>query len=282
VAGEGSRAGLREIKAVAAEALQAPASQEMAEEGAPAWMTTFADMMSLLLTFFVLMYSMSEVRSEKFAAAATSLNTAFTGMGLSNSSGSPAPDIEESPEPPAVAPPVSGEKMQLDSIADAYLDIITQRLLTMIRERQLEETLTVEKTADGVELRVSTSVFPSGSAVLSPDRSWIVNELGEITATLGVPAVVTGHTDDAPIQTSTFQSNWELSAARAAGVARVMVDMGHNPRSIRVEAYGEHRPLVPNETDEDRATNRRVEIFFSRTAIEELLRARAAGVAAGN
>lgn len=243
-----------------------------AEEGAPAWTTTFGDLMSLLLTFFVLMYSMSELRVERFALARASLADALGGL---SATPPPTPSgVVRTPgdqglatelDPLELIPP---SEEALFAITDAYLDRIAEQLRGLIEENGLEETLSVIRSEDGVRLRIlSTTLFPSGSALVNQDKAWILNVLGTITASLDVPAVVSGHTDDLPIQNSHFLSNWELSAARAAGVARELVANGHDPLTLRVEAFGEHRPVSDNDTPEGRAMNRRVEILFGRDDI---------------
>jgi chemotaxis protein MotB len=248
-------------------------SEDFKEEGAPLWTTTFGDLMSLLLTFFVLMYSMSELKIERFAQAKASLSEAFGGVAAL-----PPPDPTGTVPDPALPLPNPGasagesdtimDEGQLFAITDAYLAQIARQLQEFIDENGLQETLSVIRGDDGVRLRIlSTTLFPSGSALLNEDKSWILNILGAVTASLDVPAVVSGHTDDLPIQTSAFFSNWELSAARAAGVARELVANGHDPESLRVEAFGEHQPVASNSTEEGRAQNRRVEILFSRDDI---------------
>ncbi|TVR51830.1 MAG: hypothetical protein EA421_14845 [Gemmatimonadales bacterium] len=248
-------------------------SEEAQEEGAPAWTTTFGDLMSLLLTFFVLMYSMSELKVERFALARASLSDAFGGFavlpptvpkGIIPDPDAPIPDTLASP----LDLTLTEDESQIFAVVDAYLERIARRLQGFIDDNGLQETLSVIRTPEGVRLRIlSTTLFPSGSATLNNDKEWIVTVLGEITATLDVPAVVSGHTDNLPIQTSPFLSNWELSAARAAGVARELVANGHDPLGVRVEAFGENQPVATNDTDEGRAQNRRVEILFSREDI---------------
>lgn len=244
------------------------------EEGAPAWTTTFGDLMSLLLTFFVLMYSMSELKIERFQMAKDSLVEAFGGSATIplDPSGTPLPPgtpetgggLPMSGSPPEV--PVDDETIL--AIVEAYMERIAERLEEIIEENGLEETLSVIRHDDGVRLRIlSSTLFPSGSAQLSEDKRWIVEILGQVTSALDVPAVVSGHTDDEPIRTAQFHSNWELSAARAAGVARELVSHGYDATSIRVEAFGEFQPLAENTTAEGRAQNRRVEILFSREDI---------------
>jgi len=100
-----------------------------------------------------------------------------------------------------------------------------------------------------------------------------VEQLGQITIDVDVPVTVAGHTDTIPINSTRYQSNWELSAARAAGVARTLVSMGHDPDEVQVVAFGEYRPIDTNDTAEGRARNRRVELFFSRENVDAALAA---------
>jgi chemotaxis protein MotB len=261
-----------------------PSEGELQEEGAPAWTTTFGDLMSLLLTFFVLMYSMSELKIERFTDAKISLTEAFQSAALL------PPPTPNAPPASVVPLPLSGspaamipgqddpEDLVLDearllALADAYLEQIARQLERLVEENELQHIVSVIRADDGVRLRIlSSALFPSGSAVLTEEYRWVLNTLGSITSSLDVPAVVSGHTDDVPIQTAQFLSNWELSAARAAGVARELVEEGHDPTTIRVEGFGEYQPAVPNDSAESRAINRRVEILFNRDAILATIR----------
>ncbi len=246
-------------------ALRLEPEPEPAEEGAPAWMMTFGDMMSLLLTFFILLFSMSNVEVEKFRAAARSLNEAF-----GESSGQLLPDEA----PPAVDDtiPIITQTEQL--VDDAMTEIANQ-LRRFVSESGLEESVAVAKERDGVFLRIQdAAIFGSGSADIAAEMEAVMGQLGDMTKLIHVPVTVSGHTDDAPIRSPVFRSNWELSAGRAAGVARALVDRGHDPRLLTVEAYGEHRPVASNETTEGRALNRRVELAYSRLDIEGTLRDR--------
>jgi chemotaxis protein MotB len=115
-------------------------------------------------------------------------------------------------------------------------------------------------------------LFGSGSGTLNAAGLPMLGYLGEITSSLDVRAVVSGHADNDPISTAQFASNWELSAARAAGVARQLVAYGQDPEMVRVESFGEYRPVASNDTPEGRALNRRVEVFFARSDIIEAAR----------
>ncbi len=253
------------------------------EEGAPLWMATFGDMMSLLLCFFVLMFSMSEIKMERFLLAAQSVNMAM---------GSTSPDPVENPmglmkDPPdpdlmlenpgmnegATMSPIEADGQDEtwdDKMSKAYLEMIAKRLEEFVEAQGLESDVEVERTATGVYLRMkATALFPSGEAGPRIEGIEILTQLAEVTGSLDVPVIISGHADDRPISTPAFASNWELSAARAAGVARILIEAGQPPLLTRVESYGEFKPVADNETADGRARNRRVELYYSLQAIRE-------------
>jgi chemotaxis protein MotB len=268
---------------------------EEVEEGAPLWMATFGDMMSLLLVFFILMYSMSELKVERFLLASQSLNQAMGGtradpienpMGLMPDPVDPElalsnPGLNEGSQPdpgqgdsPDVADSEGGASEDwLDTFTDAYLEMIAKRLEAFVEEQELEDQVKVAREGEGVYLRIETVVlFRSGEAVIQPAGREVLDYLSLITTELDVPVSISGHADNVPIRTAQFPSNWELSAARAAGVARQLVSTGQEPTTVRVESYGEFRPVADNSTSEGRSANRRVELFYSREEIREAAR----------
>lgn len=249
------------------------ASTELIEEGAPLWMTTFGDLMSLLLTFFVLLYSMSELKQEKFLQASQSLREAIGGSAAEVPE-DPQALLDEQMDPEEyLSNPTGGGSTGdpvLDAVADAYMEVIAKRLDEFIDENDLEGSFSVDREADGVYLRMqSSALFASGSGTLQGNAVAMLAYLGEITSTIDVKSVVSGHADNQPIRTAQFASNWELSAARAAGVARYLVESGQDPEMVRVESFGEYKPVASNDTPDGRAQNRRVEVFFSRADILE-------------
>ncbi len=241
----------------------------LVEEGAPLWMTTFGDLMSLLLTFFVLLYSMSELKQEKFLQASQSLREAIGGTSAEIPDDPMAlVDEELDPEMFLENAEASPGDVMLEAVADAYMEVIARRLEKFIQENDLNHQFSVEREQDGVYLRMqSSALFASGSGTLEERAVPMLGYLGEITRSIDVKSVVSGHADNQPIATAQFASNWELSAARAAGVARHLVEFGQDPEMIRVESFGEFKPVESNDTPEGRARNRRVDVFFSRIDI---------------
>jgi len=255
-------------------------SVDEVEEGAPTWVTTFADLMSLLLTFFVLLYSMSELKVENFFIAAESLREAM------GSTAETPPDsiiglMMESADPETVIEPLSaesndgsGDDDQVERVAAEYLALLEGQLRTSVEEAGLDDSqIEIIRDDDGLYLRIrNAALFESAQVLVRPQAEALLVTLSSITSEIVIPTIVAGHADSRPISTPAFASNWELSAARAAGVARLMYENGHPASRLEVESYGEHRPLASNESEEGRAENRRVELFFSREYVERLAR----------
>lgn len=254
------------------------------EEGAPTWVVTFGDMMSLLLTFFILMFSMSEIKQERFLLAAQSLREAMgstaevpteTPLGLMPDEVDPELDLSNpglNNGATTSAVDGNGGEDVVEVFAEAYMKMIEERLQALVDSSGLgPESVEVVTEEDGVYLRIrNAALFASAQAEVLQESRGLIRSLSGITASLGIPTIVSGHADSRPIQTAAFPSNWELSAARAAGVARVLVMAGQDPETIEVQSFGEFRPIGDNATVEGRAQNRRVEIFFSRDHIRDV------------
>lgn len=275
--------------------------QKPADAGAPAWVMTFADLMSLLMTFFVLLLSFSEMDVLKFKQLAGSMKEAFgvqrlikakeipkgtsviarefspgkpdptvlnqvrqqttdelqrqlriserqdeTGDAIGDTTKGDAREVIKVPVPPA--PPDTSElkKAFAKEIASGTLDIRTegQRIVIRIQEK---------------------GSFPSGSADLLPAFAPVLARIGKVLKRTPGRVVIAGHTDNVPIHTRRYRSNWELSAARAVTVVHHLAKVagiGHD--RFLIEGHADTKPLVPNDTPEHRARNRRVEIVIIR------------------
>lgn len=226
---------------------------------------TFGDLMSLLLTFFILLYSMSSSDAAKFDVAAQSLREALGEMSgeLTSAALVPTDELEADIVPSS------------EAITDATMEVIAARLQQFVEDNGLEESVEVTKEGSGVFLRMSDqALFSPGSANIGEAAAAAVDQLGVIVELIDIPVVVSGHTDNVPIRSNVFASNWELSAARAAGVARTLVGTGRDPTAVTVEAYGEYQPLAENDTPEGRALNRRVEVYYSKETLAKVLEER--------
>lgn len=214
---------------------------------APFWMTTFSDMVTLLLTFFVLIVSMSEVEVQKFREA------------LSNFPGRTGLVQFEAMLPP-VMPNAATEEAVLVEQAERF-----EELLAYIEAEGLQDKVRVNLTSRGLHVSITDSVvFASGSATLLTSAQEILRKIAAVVGTRADSVQVEGHTDDRPIQTSAFPSNWELSAARAAAVVRFFLEQetALAPERYAALGRGEFHPVASNDTPEGRARNRRVDILF--------------------
>jgi chemotaxis protein MotB len=240
-------------------------------------MVTYADLMTLLLCFFVLMLSFSEVDAIRFRRLAGELAKAFgvqreitadaipmgTSAALQNFSPGrvepiPFEEVRQktSFEKPTLA---SGE---IDSrVAErlAELEMLINRRIT---EADADANVAVERDGLDIIIRIDEKgSFPSGSAEISESLRELLATLSEEFAEMEGYIAIDGHTDNIPIRSERFQSNWDLSAMRAATVANVLLkNKALEPRRLIVLGHAETRPLVPNNTAEQRAKNRRVEL----------------------
>lgn len=223
------------------------------DAGGSEWLATYGDLVTLLLCFFVLLYSMSVIDSAKFKQAAQSLNE----MGIMFESGSLNPSVGDS----IADLNVNSAKEQMDNIYKEVKDIIDSGGLT--------KDVEVKKVDKGVLLRFKNEIlFDIAQADLKPNAKENLRRLGKVLRKHNKIIKVEGHTDNVPISNSEYRSNWELSTARAISVVRYFTeelpnDQRLNPKSFEVSGYGEYHPIAPNNTDENKQKNRRIEITIS-------------------
>ncbi|WP_066172969.1 flagellar motor protein MotS [Bacillus marinisedimentorum] len=218
--------------------------KEQKKKGSPAWMVTYADLMTLILVFFILLFSMSQIDLIKFQAVAKSFNS--DSILDANSSAVP----EQSP----------AEKAD-----DAQLDEILAEIRAYLEENGLENTVTAQRNERGVVLVLQERVlFETGEAEIIEAAQPFLNEIGHLLTTLANPVKVEGHTDGRPIHTYRYPSNWELSGARASSVIRYFTDYhGIDAGRFTAIGYGDTRPLAANDNSVNWQKNRRVEIVIS-------------------
>ncbi|MEG3619100.1 OmpA family protein [Magnetovibrio sp. PR-2] len=263
--------------------------------GAPMWMVTFADLMALLLTLFVLLLTFSEMDVIKYQSLAGSLSEAFGTSETSKLSGMIEIDGAELRRSASeIAPPddTQTENMQEDAdyesqkekeyVASYDLGAMQEEIKEEARrqqEQKLEELsgmlkkiindevagsgITVEKAGNEVVIRFPNEIaFPSGGGDLTFEFASILDKLAPALVKTKGTLIVSGHTDNIPVSSDgRYRSNWELSAARATSVVHQLLEYnGIAPERITIQGYGESRPLVANDNATNRAKNRRVEI----------------------
>ncbi len=223
--------------------------QEECPPGAPGWITTFSDLMSLLLTFFVLIVSFSSIQQVKFQKALGSLK-AYLGV---------LPKQESAFYQRQLVMP------QMTDEGSRRMKRLAKELKKLIKKRRLQQQIKYEFTSKGLLIRIDSPVlFDLGKANIKPNAYPILDKVVEMTRDWDNEIRIEGHTDDLPIHNSRFPSNWELSAARALSVLRYFIGKGIEPQRLAAVGYGEYHPLVPNSSPENRARNRRVEIYIEK------------------
>ena len=288
--------------------------------GLPAWMGTFADLMSLLMCFFVLLLSFAEMDVLKFKRLAGSMREAF---GVQNQvdvndvpKGTSIIAQEFSPGKPDPTPlqmvmqqTTDADKSTLEVLCEAQIEtavaeacdestenaqdkkaqiseFIAQKVIELEEEaetkaEEIAEKLQTEISKDMVEIETQgrriviriqeKGAFSSGSASLQDEFIPVLDKLIDMLGTIEGHIAIEGHSDDIPIQTVMFPSNWDLSVARALEVAHGLFDDGYIKQDrFSVAGFADTRPLVPNDTPENRTRNRRVEIILQEKTDKEV------------
>jgi chemotaxis protein MotB len=248
----------------------------------PAWVVTFADLMSLLMCFFVLLLSFSEIDAQKFKQIAGELSAAFgvqrdvpavempmgTSIIFDNFSSAPAePTVinEIKQTTTDQKPKVDTLRGAVDSAATAAeQQKIQEQLRKVLKPALSDGRINVTQEQHRIVIRVEEKgSFPSGSAKLTWEFESLLLEMAEVLASIPGELTIEGHTDDVPISTDRFYSNWDLSAARAASVANALLASGAvEPNRLAVKGLADTAGRVKNDSSENRAKNRRVEIII--------------------
>ena len=251
-----------------------------------AWAIPYGDLITLLLAFFVVMYAISSVNEGKFRVLSDSLQAAFRGspktldpvqVGEKSPRGNGADiaaSMAQQGEPrqllealtiseadgKGLGPkPRSGDSKQIEVIVPPELAKVADDVEASLSALVDAQLVTVKRHSFWIEVEIRADIlFPSGVATISPSAAPTLQALARALAPYPNPVRVEGHTDNKPIKTVLFPSNWELSSARAASVVHLLADGGVSPKRLSVIGLGEWRPAKPNDTVENRNANRRV------------------------
>lgn len=237
------------------------------------WLVSYADFITLLFAFFVVMYSLSSVNEGKYRVLSDSLLSAFRSVNVNDS----GQQIVVPPISPVAAMPPPPERVIQPDEAKAERENAAARLKNMADEiRQVLEPLTrdgqvnVTEGVNGITVEINASVlFPPGEAVLGSTAGAALRAVAQVLVGSTFPITIEGHTDNIPISTVRFPSNWELSAVRASSVVRLFVETGIRGDRLTAAGYGDQRPISDNFGEEGRARNRRVTILIESMVPEE-------------
>lgn len=235
------------------------------------WLISYADFITLLMAFFVVMYSISAVNEGKYKILSATLSEAFRTPTFSLKpvqQGELVRTEEDQGQPDNLIPldAVSGaEKEEGQKGPAEELQEIRGQLTELFQDLIQNDLISVTGDELWVEIEMKSSLlFGSGSAELSADAEIILEQLGGILKQHRNPMHVEGFTDDRPIATEAYPTNWELSTARSSAIIRLLTDTGVAPERMAAVGYAEFQPVADNETEEGRQKNRRVVLVISR------------------
>ena len=230
------------------------------------WLVPYADILTLLLALFIVLFASSTVDQKKLEQMSAVFNEAFSGgIGVLDNP-SPTPPVD-------VASPQETDAMKKYAADQKQLQQTQAKVEELIAVNELENQFETKLTDEGLLITIRDSVlFQQGSAQISPDQITIAQELAQILSfNPERNVIITGHTDNVPMNTPEFPSNWELSSARAVNFLKVIVasNSAIDEKYFSIRAFADKIPLVPNDTPENRAKNRRVEVLIQPLVAED-------------
>lgn len=261
------------------------------------WMDTYGDLVTLVLTFFILLFSFSSIDNKKFqliraafsnTGPAVIINAldATEIMGMGGKFSIPTFERKKLPkEPPQHTPaPQSNDyketqgdptiEQQIQNIENNFNELF-ERIQQYVKEKGLIDALSVERDGDIITIQVTAQLlFPSGSADVLADAKTILEDIGTMLAINldGIRLIrVEGHTDNVPIHNARFEDNWDLSAKRATNTVRYLSKSSEIPMDLfSAMGYGEYKPIDTNDTAEGRAKNRRVTFVIEKQILDNI------------
>ena len=228
------------------------------------WLVPYADILTLLLALFIVLFASADANKTKFNALAQSLSSAFSGSpSVFDNNRTIVPEVDVS-SPDQSKAEVGKEQAHLKETVQ--LLEVKKVLDQYIQKNNLVGDLNTVLTDDGLMIRIKDSaLFTSGSADLRPDSQRFGAEIATMLSTLSQQIVISGHTDNEPINTREFPSNWELSSKRSINFMKFLLSQGKlQPERFSAIGYGEYRPMASNNTPEGHSKNRRVEVLIMR------------------
>ncbi len=246
-------------------------------ENSERWLLTYADMITLLVAFFIMLYAMSIMNQQKFQQLAISVRSGFGGSIMNGAptvisqgggiTGTPSivsnstsiSSSEEKSQFPPTRSQQEAARRDKERLDKAY-----QIMQAYITKKGLQDQMHVRRDERGVVVTVLTDkmLFASGQADLRPEEGGLLGKIAAVLNTVPNTVRVEGHTDNLPIHTARFASNWELSALRATTVLRYFASQGVAPRRLEATGDADQHPVAPNDTEDHRRCNRRVDVVI--------------------
>lgn len=236
------------------------------------WLIPYADLLTLLLALFIVLFAQSTMDAKKFEAMGKAFNEAFHGgTGVLDHS---APVETIDPKSDSKKNPSSDEQEQNEQVQtpneqpnqteQENFKELKKKIDKYLQENGLQDEIITDLLPDGLRIVIpDVTFFKSGSADIHEEKKAMIRQMATVLSLFPRQVVVSGHTDDRPIHSSAYDSNWDLSAKRAVNFLKILLDNQKlDPSLFSAVGYGEFRPAVPNNSEENRSANRRVEIFI--------------------
>lgn len=234
-------------------------AEEHEEHHDERWLVSYADFITLLMVLFVVLYSMSQVNVEKYKILATSMRSAFSLGGPSQVVDSQINQAggmnEDGTSKPIVIPGIPEGPTQSEEVAG--------QLTSMLSSQNLGNQVSVQTNIEGVLISLSERlIFADGQTELPPDALMVLDTIAQMMLPIENKIKVVGHTNDNPSTNPLYPTNWELSLARATSVAKYLMNSGVAPERMIISGQGEYAPVFPNDTEQHKGLNARVEIVI--------------------
>ncbi|WP_342429515.1 flagellar motor protein MotB [Neobacillus sp. FSL H8-0543] len=224
------------------------------------WLIPYADLLTLLLALFIVLYASSIVDKEKYNSLMEVFKSELTGTKIESQQAGLSPTLPIPEENQGLLEEETDEKTN-----DEELDVLKQQLESFINDNSLQDMVSLKTTERGIEVSLKDLIlFDSGEAKLKGGSYQTLNGLIGLINTVSNPISIEGHTDNVPAYNLIYASNWELSAARAISVLKYFESQQIDANRMQFSGYGEYQPLYPNDSYEHRQANRRVNIIILR------------------
>ena len=232
----------------------------------PPWVITFADMVTLLMVFFILLFAIGTIEQEKWRQLKESLREALGADAIEEMGTKQGLDVIQTQVDEQTVHGVD----EVGAMVNREMEDIISEVEEFVFKNKLAGEVRVSSDERGAVITISDVVlFPAGSAEMTPKGRTTLRQVFDVLKQFNYNIKVEGHTDNTPIHTLRYPSNWELSASRASEVAHMLIKDGYPPERLSVEGFAEFRPKVPNTSPENRAVNRRIEVVYQRGSIRK-------------
>ncbi|MFS0673106.1 flagellar motor protein MotS [Ornithinibacillus sp. 179-J 7C1 HS] len=244
------------------------------KKGAPKWMVTYSDMVTLILVFFILLFSMSQIDATKFQAVSESFRNRMifdffpSPVPMDNPTESTSTENQGQTSNEFEIPVNNEEESEQNANSDETVDDSLGDLMVEVEnyldEHNLNHVVSASRSERGVELVLQDSIlFDPGEAEILPSARPFLTKVGDMLARIDNDIKVEGHTDDVPMSGYRYPSNWELSGARASSVVRILVEENDlEEERFSIAGFSDTKPILPNDSASNRSKNRRVEIVI--------------------